>query len=256
MNSVSKVNSITRIPLAKRLIAIALFATLALSAVGSANEIARFADPLPQGGGAWMFMYINGGYGLYAGWQGPPYITLETPQGTISGVTMHAYPMYYHPNGVVGGGQFTFYDPNQAPVLQITFTNGYCDMSGLRCGPQTGGTVQFTYYAGGVQLPAGLTEPLQGAWISFEFHNYRMGTRGPEWTASFTSGANGQKGDLTCDGAVNFIDINPFVQALSDPAGYAVAHPWCDINNGDINGDGRVDFTDINAFVAKLTGAA
>ncbi len=238
-----------------RIVTAAVLATLALAAIGNANEIARFPDPLPQGGGAWMFMYINGGYGLYGGWQGPPYITLETPQGTFTGVTMRAYPMYYMPTtGVVGGGDITFYDPNQTPLLQITFTNGHCDMSGLRCGPQTGGTVQFTYYANGVQLPPGLTEPLHGAWFFFEFHNYHWGLRGPEWTASFTCGATGQKGDLNCDGAVNFLDINPFVQALSDPAGYAAANPWCDINNGDLNGDGRVDFTDINAFVTALAG--
>ncbi len=60
-------------------------------------------------------------------------------------------------------------------------------------------------------------------------------------------------GDLNCDGAVNFYDINPFVLALSDPAGYAQAYPNCSILNGDCNQDGRVDFLDINPFVALLT---
>ncbi|MEW6249246.1 MAG: FG-GAP-like repeat-containing protein [Planctomycetota bacterium] len=59
-------------------------------------------------------------------------------------------------------------------------------------------------------------------------------------------------GDLNCDGAVNFDDINPFVLALSDPAGYAAAYPNCNIHNGDCNGDGVVNFDDINAFVALL----
>ena len=63
------------------------------------------------------------------------------------------------------------------------------------------------------------------------------------------------RGDLNCDGVVNFDDINPFVLALSDPAGYHAAFPDCDIMNGDINGDGRVDFEDINPFVALLAGA-
>ena len=62
-------------------------------------------------------------------------------------------------------------------------------------------------------------------------------------------------GDLNCDGAVNFGDINPFVLALSDPAGYHQQFPGCDIANGDINGDGHVDFGDINPFVALLSGA-
>jgi uncharacterized membrane protein len=36
-------------------------------------------------------------------------------------------------------------------------------------------------------------------------------------------------GDLNCDGAVNFGDINPFVLAISNPPGYATAFPDCDI---------------------------
>ncbi|MEW6249900.1 MAG: hypothetical protein AB1716_04580 [Planctomycetota bacterium] len=60
-------------------------------------------------------------------------------------------------------------------------------------------------------------------------------------------------GDLNCDGQVNFADINPFVLALSDPAGYAAAYPHCNILNGDCNADGHVDFDDINPFVALLT---
>ncbi len=61
-------------------------------------------------------------------------------------------------------------------------------------------------------------------------------------------------GDLNCDGVVNFLDINPFVLALTDPAGYAAAFPNCTINAGDVNGDGAVDFLDINPFVALLGG--
>ena len=63
-----------------------------------------------------------------------------------------------------------------------------------------------------------------------------------------------QDGDLNCDGVVNFDDINPFVLALTDPAGYAAAFPNCDLLNGDINGDGVVTFDDINGFVALLGG--
>jgi hypothetical protein len=64
----------------------------------------------------------------------------------------------------------------------------------------------------------------------------------------------GVLGDLNCDGAINFDDINPFVLALGDPAGYAVAYPDCDILNADCNSDGQVDFDDINPFVAILSG--
>ncbi len=61
-------------------------------------------------------------------------------------------------------------------------------------------------------------------------------------------------GDLDCDGAVGFSDINPFVLALSNPAAYAAAYPDCDLQNGDIDGDGVVGFGDINPFVALLSG--
>jgi hypothetical protein len=61
-------------------------------------------------------------------------------------------------------------------------------------------------------------------------------------------------GDLNCDGIVDFDDINPFVLALSDPAGYANAYPECYLLNGDCNGDGAVNFDDIDPFVAILSG--
>jgi hypothetical protein len=61
-------------------------------------------------------------------------------------------------------------------------------------------------------------------------------------------------GDLNCDGAIDFGDINPFVLTLTNPAAYEAAFPNCDILNADINGDGSVNFGDINPFVALLSG--
>ena len=61
-------------------------------------------------------------------------------------------------------------------------------------------------------------------------------------------------GDVNCDGYLNFDDINPFVLALSDPAGYIQAYPNCPLLKRDINGDGQVNFDDINPFVSLLTG--
>ncbi len=61
-------------------------------------------------------------------------------------------------------------------------------------------------------------------------------------------------GDLDCTGVVDFDDINPFVLALSNPAGYAAAYPDCAITQGDCNQDGSVNFDDINPFVALLSG--
>ena len=61
-------------------------------------------------------------------------------------------------------------------------------------------------------------------------------------------------GDVNCDGNVNAFDIDPFVLALSDPAGYAAAYPECNLLTADCNGDGDVNSFDIDPFVALLTG--
>ncbi|MBL8878994.1 MAG: hypothetical protein JNG88_07725 [Phycisphaerales bacterium] len=61
-------------------------------------------------------------------------------------------------------------------------------------------------------------------------------------------------GDLDCDGTVNNLDIDAFVQALVDPADYAVDHPGCDIERADVNVDCSVDNFDIDPFVGLLIG--
>ncbi len=60
-------------------------------------------------------------------------------------------------------------------------------------------------------------------------------------------------GDMNCDGVVDFADINPFVQALTEPATYADTYPACE--NGDLDDSGDTDFGDINPFVALLLAA-
>ena len=53
---------------------------------------------------------------------------------------------------------------------------------------------------------------------------------------------------------VNAFDIDPFVLALTDPAGYAAAWPDCDRMLADCNGDGVVNAFDIDPFVELLIG--
>jgi len=63
-------------------------------------------------------------------------------------------------------------------------------------------------------------------------------------------------GDLNCDGAVDFGDINPFVLHLASFTSWQATYPGCDARNGDINGDGTYgqdSFGDINPFVALLS---
>lgn len=74
-------------------------------------------------------------------------------------------------------------------------------------------------------------------------------------TWSWSLHVTGLVGDLNCDGAITFADINPFVAALSGEATYFAEYPDCEPRLGDCNGDGVVGFADINAFVALLSGS-
>ncbi len=64
-------------------------------------------------------------------------------------------------------------------------------------------------------------------------------------------------GDMNCDGAVNFDDINPFILYLSNFGAWQADFPNCPPVVGDINGDGTYgqgSLGDINPFVALLSG--
>ena len=63
-----------------------------------------------------------------------------------------------------------------------------------------------------------------------------------------------QTGDVNCDGAVNFGDIDPFVMAITNPGGYVIEYPDCDSILADCNGDGLVNNGDIDPFVAIIAG--
>ena len=56
-------------------------------------------------------------------------------------------------------------------------------------------------------------------------------------------------GDMNCDGLVNNFDIDPFLDALFDPATYDANNPNCIILNGDVDGSGTVDSFDIEGFL-------
>jgi hypothetical protein len=130
--------------------------------------------------------------------------------------------------------------------------------------------------------------PFEGAayheytFISFDLQTYSLytdaqlshvgifDTQSPDWGVTWGDGAIGASslsewryvrygivtlplgGDVNCDGTVDFRDINPFVQALTDGDAYQNAYPGCWPENSDINGDGSVDFGDINPFVELL----
>lgn len=59
-------------------------------------------------------------------------------------------------------------------------------------------------------------------------------------------------GDVSCDGQIDFADIEPFTIALAGEAAYEQAYPDCRYLRADCNRDGGVDFADIDAFVAQI----
>ncbi len=60
-------------------------------------------------------------------------------------------------------------------------------------------------------------------------------------------------GDTSCDGTFNGADIDPFFEALGDPAGWQINHPGCELLCvADINHDGAVNGADIDAFFTAL----
>lgn len=65
----------------------------------------------------------------------------------------------------------------------------------------------------------------------------------------------GVRGDMNCDGRVNFFDVDGFVTALIDPDAYFETFRGCERMNADCDGNGRVDNFDIDPFVALLIGA-
>jgi hypothetical protein len=71
--------------------------------------------------------------------------------------------------------------------------------------------------------------------------------------AALLHGIRAPRGDMNCDGVLDFHDINVFVLALSNPDAYHAQFPDCDILQADTNYDGVVDFKDINRFVMLLS---
>lgn len=60
-------------------------------------------------------------------------------------------------------------------------------------------------------------------------------------------------GDVNCDGAVDFDDIDPFVEAIASPATAWPKRAGCRWLNADCNFDCAVDFDDIPGFVSLLS---
>ena len=61
-------------------------------------------------------------------------------------------------------------------------------------------------------------------------------------------------GDMNNDGAVNLLDVGPFVLGLSDPEQFELIYGYSPQQPGDLNGDGVFDLLDVSLFVELLSG--
>ncbi|TWT85856.1 hypothetical protein Pla123a_06630 [Posidoniimonas polymericola] len=84
----------------------------------------------------------------------------------------------------------------------------------------------------------------------------QLGVLGDLLTAPTLNIGGGLVGDTNDDGVVNTLDIDPFVQALTDPAGYDAIYPGIRVDRADTNFDLAVNTLDIDPFVALITGGA
>jgi hypothetical protein len=142
-----------------------------------------------------------------------------------------------------GNGFLT--DIGNTSLFALDVTNGQLTFIG-DCGDSSNWFEDLTFDHNdvlyGVRLNGGVyTINTNDATLTFKF--------GGSFKGLAFYNATGCRGDLNCDGRIDFADINPFVAALSGSTP-------CNEYNADVNGDGEVNFNDINPFVLLLTGGA
>ena len=106
--------------------------------------------------------------------------------------------------------------------------------------------------------PYRLMRPLPGA-KGIDAFTYRVrSSAGDSNVATVTLELGILRGDLNCDGRIDFGDINAFVLALANWTEWKLQYPDCPEQNADVNGDGQYGgvwgFGDINPFVDLLAG--
>jgi hypothetical protein len=225
------------------------------SALAAAVRIAPLWDDLQTN--------YNGGDDVYISTSTPQQVTIRWKATTVSGhhpvnfsVTLYASGeiRFHYGSGNTGltptvgiskgdGVDYTLSTYNNAPTLTGANSHKFTRLTTLPLG--------LTFNAFGVLSGT----PLAAGTFSPRFRVTDSLNRSAEETFPLVIDATcALLGDLNCDGVVNFDDIDPFVLALSNPAGYHTAYPNCDIMNADCNADGVVNFDDIDPFVAILSG--
>jgi len=126
-------------------------------------------------------------------------------------------------------------------------------------GAETAGATSFTFsFSDAVAADASLSSALDdyvanystlvgNSFAYFSHQNSGGGTSSTfsDFQIAVTSFETTLRGDVNCDGEVNFLDITPFIALLSSGEFKAEA---------DVNQSGEVDFLDIVPFIAILSG--
>lgn len=160
----------------------------------------------------------------------------------------------------VGGGQNTFGAVGPAGIGQditvdgnIGKTGAVIMASGSFLAPATNGSYTFTL----ANALANTLDQINVAPAFSPVSRANVDLTAASFTFSVAPQQNGCPGDSSCDNAIDFGDIDPFVAALSGEAAWLAffgTPPTCDyIFVNDTNGDLAVDFGDIDAFVSLLS---
>jgi hypothetical protein len=98
-----------------------------------------------------------------------------------------------------------------------------------------------------------------GGWADGDFSGDGMVTAADQAVYNANAGAVSScrvhcLSDLNCDGKRNGLDVQEFIRAVLDPAGYDMAHMTCGCvrHNADATADGIVNELDIPGVVADL----
>ncbi len=166
-----------------------------------------------QPGGSPGVLTINGGYAQVVG-------------GALDIELAGAAPGAGHDQLAVAG------TATLAGELQVSFTNGFVPAPGQ----------QF------VILTAGM---VTGAFSSVSVPGQYELTYTPT-SVVLSVFSTTCLGDVNCDGAVDFFDIDPFVAKIGCPGTGPSCDAGCPWRNADTDQDGDVDFFDIDPFVSRL----
>lgn len=149
----------------------------------------------------------------------------------------------------LGGGQNTFgeagdeFGQNATVVGGVGQGAGQLLAAGEFAAPATAGVYEFSLANGIATVLEQINEPPLPSVVSIAT---------VELTNSLITLTVAGRGDLNCDGGVDFGDVDAFVTALTGESNYAAEYPACSSSLGDFDQSGVVDFADIDAFVECL----